>query len=165
MRSWCSSLHLRHLSLLLLLWEMGRSGVVCFSPSLYHSARFKPCDLHGCRHHLLSVLAYSSWLDLGLFFSWDCGQRVVNPSPSLASSRSGFAGQSPSFPSSPAPLLKHRAVLRDPFSSASVWAFLDSALCLSPPFFWVCCDSFYFNFISRSCHFKREKEKVLKLQT
>lgn len=40
---------------------------------LSHSVRFKPCDLHGCRHHLLSVLAYNSWLDLGLFFSCDAG--------------------------------------------------------------------------------------------
>lgn len=34
---------------------------------LYHPVCFKPCHLHGCRHHLLLVLAYNSWLDLGLF--------------------------------------------------------------------------------------------------
>lgn len=28
-------------------------GQVVFFPFLYHSVCFKPCDLQGCRHHLL----------------------------------------------------------------------------------------------------------------
>lgn len=50
---------------------------------LYHPVSFKPCDLHGCRHHLLPVLAYNSWLDLGLF-SWR-RQRALNPAPTSSS--------------------------------------------------------------------------------
>lgn len=54
--------------LLLALREMGRLLVLLFF-SLYHSACFKPFDLHGCRHHLLSAAPYDSWLDRGLFSS------------------------------------------------------------------------------------------------
>lgn len=47
---------------------------------LYHPVCFKPCDLHGCRHHLLPVLAYSTWLDLGLFLFY---HGAVKPGPDL----------------------------------------------------------------------------------
>lgn len=124
-----------YLPLLLALWELGR----LFFFFLYHSVCFKPCDLHGCRHHLLSVLAYNSWLDLGLFFSCDAGSRqhVVNPSPGLAPAPKAdiaaspitlcsFARQSPSLPFRPACLLKHRAVSKDPFSSVCVGDFFNT---------------------------------------
>lgn len=99
--------------LLLALREMGRLLVLLFF-SLYHSACFKPFDLHGCRHHLLSAAPYDSWLDWGLFSSCAaCSEPfVASPGPG--------AGIAPSW----AHLWKQRAVAKDPFLSVFLFCFI-----------------------------------------
>lgn len=85
----------------------GQAPCFAFFFPLYHSACFKPFDLHGCRHHLLSALPYDSWPDRGLFSS--CAARSE---PFVASPGPG-AGIAPSL----ACPWKQRAVAKDPFLS------------------------------------------------